>query len=214
MIRKLLTVFGLVALLTAPVAFAQNRVTFAGVYNAYDFAFGVHPGAAALLVTAGSQNSGTYSVTVAFGNTTSASGVVFAPLSTNSPVTIGGGTNMETVTPSAVSCSTPGVLYTCSFTATFTYAHNNGDTVRSGDFGLEEAAGYAAARGGGLIALSPAFLQAAGITTNAGVTAFVQAYKSLSASTTVLNYSGISGAFSYKNSTVGSNYAVTAVGLY
>jgi len=212
--RRTLSLLALIAVFTAPVAsYAQNRVSFAGAYNALDFAYGVTPGAAPLLVTAGSPNSGTYTVTVAFGNTSTASGTVFAPISVNAPVTIGGGTNMETVTPSAVSCSTPGVQYTCQFTATFTYAHNNGDTVRSGDYGMQEAAAYAAAHGGGLILLSPQFLQAAGLVTNANVTTFVTGYKSLSASTTVLNYSGIAGALSYA-AAAASNYASTTHILY
>jgi hypothetical protein len=213
--RRILSLLALIAALTAPVAsYAQNRVSLFGAYNAFDFAFGVAPGVAPLLVTAGSPNSGTYTVTLAFGNTTSTSGLVFAPISVNSPVTIGGGTAVETVTPSAVSCSTPAVQYTCQFTATFANAHNNGDLVRSGDFGLEESAGYAAAHNGGLIVLSPLFLQAAGITTNAGVTTFLGGFKSLAANITVLNYSGIpTTAFSYA-AAAGSNYASTTHILY
>lgn len=212
--RRILSLLALIAALTAPVAsYAQNRVSLFGAYNAFDFAFGVAPGVAPLLVTAGSPNAGTYTVTVAFGNTTSTSGLVFAPISVNSPVTIGGGTAMETVTPSAVSCSTPAVQYTCQFTATFANAHGNGDLVRSGDYGLEETAGYAAAHGGGLIVLSPQFMQAAALTSIANVTTYVTGFKSLSASTTVLNYSGIAGALSYAAAS-GSNYASTTHILY
>lgn len=214
MIRRIITLLALIAALTAPVAsYAQNRVSFSGAYNALDFAYGVVPGSAPLLVTAGSNTAGTYTVTVAFGNTTTTSGLIFAPIATTAPLTIGGGSSMETVTPSSVSCSTPGTQYTCQFTATFTNAHNNGDTVRSGDFGMQEAAAYAVAHGGGLIVLSPAFLQAAGLTTNANVTTFVTGFKSLSASTTVLNYSGIAGALSYA-AAAASNYASTTHVIY
>lgn len=146
--RKLLSILGLVAALTAPAAFAQNRVSFAGVTVARDYAYGVTPNVAPLLVTAGSTGTGSYSVTVAFGNTTTASGIVIAPLSILAPITIGGGTNTETVTPSAVSCSTPAVQYTCQFTATFTYSHGNGDLVRSGTYGLQEAIDAQAGLGG------------------------------------------------------------------
>lgn len=207
------SILGLVAALTAPVAsLAQNRVGLYGAVNAWDFAYGVQPATPALLVTSGSNTAGTYSVTVAFGNTTTASGVVFAPLSTSAPVTIGIGGSLETVTPSAVSCSTPAVQYSCSFTATFTYAHNSGDLVRSGDGGLQEAAAYVVKQGSGLVALSPDWFHYEG-GHSAGLTALVT-YHSLATTTyTVLDYSGISGALSYAAAS-GSVYATTSHVLY
>lgn len=75
------------------------------------------------------------------------------PFATNAAVTVIDGANTETVTPSAVSTPTaagPGSStinpYSCSFTATFSNAHNAGVAVISGDGGVAEAAndnGYA-----------------------------------------------------------------------
>lgn len=210
---RLISILALIAALTAPVAsYAQNRSGLYGAYNAWDFAYGVSPSSAPLLVTAGSPNTGTYTVTVAYGNTTTASGLIFAPLSVNAPVTIGGGTNAEVVTPSAVSCSTPAVQYTCQFTATFTYAHNNGDTVRSGDGGLQEAAAYVVAKGSGVVILSPDWFKYEG-GHSAGLTALVT-YKSLATTTyTVWDYFGVTGALSYTAAS-GSVYATTNHVLY
>lgn len=211
--RRILSLLALIAALTAPVAsYAQNRVSLFGAYNAWDFAYGVAPGVAPLLVTAGSPNSGTYTVTVAFGNTTAASGVVFAPISTNAPVTIGGGTAVETVTPSAVSCSTPGVQYTCQFTATFANAHNNGDLVRSGDGGLQEAAAYVVTKGSGAVVLSPDWFKYEG-GHSAGLTALVTFHSLATSTYTVWDYFGVTGALSYAAAS-GVVYGTTAHILY
>lgn len=69
----------------------------------------------------------------------------FFPYATNAPVTIVDGANTETVTPSAVSspaAAAPSSIgpYACSFTATFSNAHNSGVTLISGDGGRAEAA--------------------------------------------------------------------------
>lgn len=213
--RRILSILGLIALLTAPVAsYAQNRVSIFGAYSAWDFAYGLSPGVSSLLVTAGSSSSGTYTVTVAYGSVTTASGISFAPLSVNAPVTIGGGTNTETVTPTAVSCSTPRVQYTCQFTAAFSFAHNNGDTVRSGDGGLQETATYVIARGSGAVVLSPDWFKWAG-GHSAGLTLLTGGtYKSLATTTyTVWDYFGVTGALSYAAAS-GSNYASTTHVLY
>lgn len=162
--RKILFLLGLIAALTAPVAgYAQNRSSFAGTFNAVDFAYGVAPNVAPLLVLSGSTGTGSYTVTVAYGNTTTPSGQVFAPLSTTAPVTIGGGTNMEVVTPSAVSCSTPAQYGTCSFTASFTYSHGDGDQVRTGTVGLQEAINYTNSYGGGIVATSQGWYSLGGL---------------------------------------------------
>lgn len=211
--RRLISLLALIAALTAPVAsYAQNRVSQFGAYSAWDFAYGVAPNVAPLLVTAGSNTSGTYTVTVAYGNTTTASGLVFAPLSTSAPVTIGGGTAAETVTPSAVSCSTPGVQYTCQFTATFANAHNNGDLVRSGDGGLQETAAYVVAKGSGAVVLSPDWFHYEGGHA-AGLTALVTFHSLATTTYTVWDYFGVTGALSYSGAS-GAVYATTTHVLY
>lgn len=214
--RKLfrLSILGLIAALTAPVAsLAQNRASMFGVVNAWDFAYGVNQQSPPLQVLSGSTGTGSYTLTVAFGNAaTGASGIVFAPLSTSAPITVGGGTNMETVTPTAVSCTTPAQYQTCSVTATFTYSHGNGDQIRSGDGGLQEAAAFVVAQGSGAVALSPAWFKWAG-GHSAGLTALVT-YHSLATTTyTVLDYYGVTGALSYAAAS-GSVYASTTHVLY
>jgi hypothetical protein len=210
--RILISILGLIGLLTAPAAFAQNRTSFQGLTAADEFAYGMAAGSPALLVTSGSNSAGTYSLTLAYGRSTTGSGVTFTAVSTSAPITVGIGASLETVTPSSVSCTTPGVLNTCIVTATFAYAHNNGDLVRSGDFGLQEAAQYVVGKGGGMVTLSPLWFQWAGGHT-AGLTALVT-YRSLATTTyTVLDYSGIAGALSYAAAS-GSVYASTTHVLY
>ena len=62
------------------------------------------------------------------------------PFNINAPILVGGPTNQETVTPSAVSCSTPAILDSCIVTATFTKLHGIGEPIRS-DFLQELAKG-------------------------------------------------------------------------
>lgn len=196
------------------VAFAQNRTVFAGAANAFDFAYGVTATSPAPLqvdLAGGPSAVGVATLTVSFGNTTLGDGTVIAPLSTSAPVTVGTGANAETVTPSAVSCTTPNVYQSCSFTATFTNQHGTGDRVSSASNGLDEAALFLSGKGGGLVLLSPTWFgryasHAAGITALTG-------QKSVSAVVTVLDYSGIPGVFSY-NAAAASNYASTTHVIY
>ena len=141
----------LVAVILAAIfATAQVPSKFGMNYNATNFNYGFN-GIPSLQVLSASGTSGSYTVTLAYGMTHTVDGISFAPLSTTAAVTIGAGAAQETVTPSAVSCSTPSQYGTCTFTATFTYAHGNGDSVRSGTTGLQEAINYAAANGGGKV---------------------------------------------------------------
>jgi len=178
---------------------------FSGEYNAWNYAYGVNPETPAFEVIAGSNAGGTYAVTLGLGVVYTPDGRPVSPVA-GIPITIGSGTNVETVTPTSVVNPTPTLYGTCLITAAFTNAHGQGDLVRSGDFGLNEAATDAVNNGGGLIAVDAKLCQAAGITTNAGVITFVTTYKSLSASTTVLNKLGISGATSF-SAAAASNYA-------
>jgi hypothetical protein len=142
----------ILALLTITCAccFAQNPASFAGWFSAYNYAYGVNRGPSSLRVDRGNSVTGSQStITLAFGVTTLSDGRYFTPLATNAPITIGNGANTETVTPSAVNCTTPQLLDTCTVTATFTQLHNPGDQIRSGTVGLQEALNAANAAGGG-----------------------------------------------------------------
>lgn len=198
-------------------AFAQNPAVFGGVANAYAFAYGVNPKVPALQVDlAGGPTaaSSTATLTVAFGNVALGDGTVITPLSTLAPITVGTGANAETVTPTAVSCSTPQVYQSCSFTAAFTYQHGTGDRVSSSTYGISEAALWQLGKyGHGTVIASPDLFQAAGVTNLAGSVTFITGVKSVSANITVLNYIGFTGALSYE-AAAGSVYATTTHVLY
>jgi hypothetical protein len=143
----------------------KNPTFFAGQYRAVAYAYGIVPEIAGLIVDnpSGSTSGGTQTLNVAFGNVTLQDGTVIAPLATNSPVTVGTGANADTVTPSAVSNSTPQVYQSSSFTATtFSHAHGTGDKVASGTVGLQEAINAASGAGGGVVIVDAAWVQAGG----------------------------------------------------
>jgi len=78
---------------------------------------------------------------------TARGGQSFNPFRANSTVLINnGGTDVETVTISSVSCSPP---VNCSITATFGTAHTSRFNVQSGTYGLQEALDAAVEGGGG-----------------------------------------------------------------
>ena len=182
---------------------------FAGLFNAAQFAYGTSISEApALQVLQGSTATGAYTILCSPPSPFSSGGTAI-PVTVNTPITIGSDSGFETVTPTAVSTDNLGRLL---ITATFTYAHGTGAQVRSGTYGLQEAAEYAKARGGGLVVLPPAWFAANG-GHSSGLTALV-AQKSLATTTyTVLDYSGVSGAKSYTAAS-GSVYASTAYTLY
>lgn len=187
-------------------AFAQNRIQFAGVRNAFDFAYGVNPNVAPLRVDIGNTATGSQTITLAFGNVNLPDGTVLMPLATTAPITVGVGSNAETVTPSAVSCATPGQYDTCTITATFSNTHGVGDLVSSGTFGLVEAVN-AAHTLGGLVAVEGKWAQAGGststITGNKGFT-----------NVSVLDYRGTTNAVSYTSASNGAAMAATLNKLY
>lgn len=186
-------------------ALGQNRTQFAGIRNAFDFAYGVNSAVAPLRIDIGNTATGAQTITLAFGNITLTDGTVLMPLSTTAPITVGVGSNAETVTPSAVSCSTPAAYDTCTVTATFANTHGIGDLVSSGTYGLEEAVNAAHVLGG-LVAVEGKFVQAGGsittVTSNKGW-----------ANVTVLDYRGTAGALSYSASN-GANYVSSTHVIY
>ncbi len=141
---------------------------FAGLVEAWSYAYGVNPGApAALQVISGSQSAGTYTLVCRPGPDAGHDGVSTGP-STNTPVLVGLGANQETVTPSSVSTDQLGNIL---ITATFANAHSSGDQVRSGTYGLQEAINYCNSVGGGSILISPQWRLGGG--TNAIISAAV-----------------------------------------
>ncbi len=95
-------------------------------------------------------------------------GVQFTPLAANAPIILGSGSVQETVTPTAVSCNTPAIYNSCTFTATTSNAHGNQETVRTGSYGLQEAINLARSMGGGTVVVSGRWAQAGG--TNSTIT--------------------------------------------
>lgn len=126
---------------------------FAGNFNAADYAYGASApnGPGPLYVGLGNTATGAQAVQVQFGYTVLQSGETLLPLSTLAPITVGSGSNAETVTPSAVSQPTPGVYDSATFTATFSNLHGNGDPIASATFGLQEALNAAGTFGGGTV---------------------------------------------------------------
>lgn len=141
-----LTILALVAAFTA---FGQPTPSYVdGQVSALNFAFGqpnsgVKGGqGGALFIGIGSENTGSVTYTLDFGQVVTRDGIAFSPISTSIPLSIGGPTNAETATPSAVSCSTPTVYQTCTITVSVSNAHRRGEPIRSADFGLTPAIAF------------------------------------------------------------------------
>jgi hypothetical protein len=121
----------------------------AQTYNANNFNYS--------LKQVGDTASGSATLFVATGSVATPNGVTFLPLKVGTPVTVGVGSTSETVTPTAVSCSTPTIQNTCNFTASFTYAHGQGTPVRSSSSGLQEAINYANSKSGGVVSIDGSY---------------------------------------------------------
>lgn len=143
-------------------ALAQNR---GGRYAALDYAFGQVQTDRPIILDGGPYTSGTGVVfTVRQCAVPALDGNQFCPLAINNPIQVGSGGDIETVTPTAVSCSTPLLIDTCTFTATTSNNHTAGEYVKSSTYGLQEAANYAMSNGGGFVVVSPAWATAGGAT--------------------------------------------------
>lgn len=146
---------------------AGKLSNIAGIFNAFDFAYGINPRVPALLCVNGSPTAASSSgtITVAVPTVNLSDGTILSPLSTNAPVTVGSDSGIDvSVTPSAVSVTlgSPAPYGQSSFTASFTYAHGNGDEIRSATAGLQEALNYASTKGGGLVVIDAAWTAAGG----------------------------------------------------
>lgn len=135
----------------------SNRTQFAGVRNAVDFAYGINPQVPPLSLLIGGGPGSGVGFTLQIGIVTLSDGSTINPLATTAPIVMGIGTNAETVTPSAVSSTTPSVPGTSTFTATVANNHGIGDFVTSGSVGLQEAINAAIAGNGGIVAIDNAW---------------------------------------------------------
>jgi hypothetical protein len=114
-----------------------NRSSFVGgVYYASNYAYGIT--SAPVKILSGPTATGAGTIYLASGSVSLPDGRVIAPFATTAAITVGTGATLETVTPSAVSNCYAG-SNSCAVTATFTYLHGQGDIVRSGTIGLQEA---------------------------------------------------------------------------
>lgn len=191
---------------------AQNRTSFGGIRNAITYDYGTPASAAPpITVAIGILAPGTTSVTMLVGYTVLADGTPLYPFATNAPINIGAGSNVETVRPTAVSCSTPTVPNTCVITGWFHNAHGVGDPVTSGTYGLMEAVNAAHTQGG-LVAVDGPWTAAGGTTTT--ITGDSHGSGLGWTNVSVLDWRGTTGAKSYTSSANGLLMAATAVSLY
>lgn len=162
MIKK----FSIGLLVICSALFAQNRTSFAGRYNALDYAYGVRGTApAALTVYTGTTSTGAGTLTLNLSYTQLSDGGVLYPLSLNAPITVGSGTTQETVTPTALNgCNYSSGYGGCTVTATFTYVHGTGENITSGSLGLQEAINAAAGASGGFAVVDGKWALAGGTT--------------------------------------------------
>lgn len=188
---------------------------FNAVRSSWEYAYGVNPTIDALMVSSGgSSAAGTYSVTLSLGSVSGPDGVRISP-TTTTPITIGSGASQETVTPTAVSNPTPDQYNTCTITAAFANGHGIGDQVRSGSAGIVEAMNGAHATGttfGGLAAVDAQSANTL-VATHSALATLLATYKGW-INTTLLDWTGVSGAVSFKSTTDGGLLAATSVVLY
>lgn len=127
---------------------------FTGIVNALSFFYGDPAGVPPpLIVDIGASATGSATLALVSGRSMTVDGVVFSPLSTNAPISIGAGANAETVTPSAVNAGIANQVDSATVTATFANIHGIGDQITSGTCGLQEALNYVSTFGGGVVVI-------------------------------------------------------------
>jgi hypothetical protein len=142
---------------------------FAGRFSALDYAYGILPaGGPALQVGTGNSTTGSSTITVLTAETSTMGGEPMFPITTNTPITVGIGSNAETVTPTSVgtpslSGAAPGYL-SVTVTASFSNLHGPQEPVTSGTYGLQEAINAANGIGGGLAVISNKWYSLGGTT--------------------------------------------------
>ena len=107
-------------------------------------------------VVVGNSSTGSATISIKVAQLALGDGRDIYPYAISIPIIVGGTTNQELVTPTAVSncISTGAAGYgTCQITASFTYTHGGGESVISGTGGLAEAVWDAANAGGGTVVI-------------------------------------------------------------
>lgn len=215
------------AVIAPSLAFAQGPSVAMEGFNAYHFAYGnnsyrigntsgatVISPPAPLRVDIGTTATGAGTLTLAYGTIKTVDGYTVMPLATNAKINVGSGANLEAVTPSAVSCTTPSVYATCTITATFANIHGRGDLVASASGGLSEAVNFAGSLGGGAVWIDRAWISL-GLTV-AYVTGTATGYSTVPI---VQNIGTSSASHSYSYAATGtyptaSAYVITTVAWY
>jgi hypothetical protein len=148
--------FGAAQTYITPAGSNQSRT--AGFFYAANYAYGLGaaPGSNQVQfakVEGGNSVTGSSTISVYVGYISLPDGRKIVPFSVFAPITIGGQSNQETVTPTAVSgcqpVDTSGAQ--CNITASFSNLHYRGDPIASGSAGLQEAIDDAANAGGGIV---------------------------------------------------------------
>lgn len=106
----------------------------------------------------GNSATGTASIVLRQNGVALCDGYTFQPFSVGQAISVGTGSNAETVTITAVSsCAKNGPPNACTLTGSFSNTHGSGELVLSGTFGAQEAVNDAFNNGGGVVSIGPAF---------------------------------------------------------
>lgn len=134
-ISILLFALAAISLCSAQTVFNSRE---AGVFNAAAYNW-----ADRITISTGNTTTGSATITLQWGSVTLQDGRELAPFAVGTPITVGTGSTVETVTPTSVSSCSIGrssnAYQTCSITASFSNVHGTGEPVSSGTAGLQEA---------------------------------------------------------------------------
>jgi hypothetical protein len=137
----------LATLLLMTAAFGQSNQrggrTVASEYGAWQLQ--AYSSVTATSATMSVTKVGTYSTGQTVATVFTQNGRTILPIAVGVPLTVGS----ETVTPTAISCTSN----VCSFTATFSSAHSAGELISSGSNGLAEAIFDLHSAGGGVVTI-------------------------------------------------------------
>ena len=137
---------------TYPAAPPAGESRALGIFYAPNYAYG-YSSVQPAYVDQGNGSTGSSSLTIRVAYLALPDGRRIVPFSVTAPITVGGQSNQETVTPTAVSGCYPTDVNpaTCTITASFSNLHYRGEAVASGTYGLQEAINDAFASGGGKV---------------------------------------------------------------
>lgn len=162
--KKILFLFLIFAMATSPLAAQQNSQSNITGMQVLGAAVAAEFGKWSVKVPLGAAAAGASTVTLDAASFTVPSGMGISPIATNIPIRIEDGASSETLTPSAVNCSSGSGI--CTVTATFANAHPNTLRITSGTNGLQEAIEFQHGRGG-MIHVTSDWLGTTSMITNA-----------------------------------------------